>query len=359
MIPRTPGTVRPRVVLMDRPGEGWVDLLTEQDLFITPDWIDVGPGEYGGGLLDMTVATVHDSSGVVAGAAAWMFDQSCSETLCRPDLLMPVEPARSSVLFPVVLAGGWYDSRVQGVVDRSTCELILSALEHWGRERGAGSICWSGVAVAEQTLAESLAGRGYRQSPLTPRWALEGPWRDLDDYLAQLPSRRRNSVRREIRQVAEAGISCHTRPLTLDDLGEAMPLVEQNVLRYDGQVDLARYQEWVGRLVGRTEVFPEIHVAERAGRMVGCVVTSRFRGRMYALFPGFDYQEIEEVPVYFVLAYYHLVTHASAHGLHAIEYGPEADDAKRRRGCTASDQSLWIKPLGPEAAVVIDEAAVS
>lgn len=153
----------------------------------------------------------------------------------------------------------------------------------------------------------------------------------------------------------DAGITCRTVPLTPSLARPLVELAEANVTRHGGHVDLDRYADWVADLVGIPGSHAEAHLAERDGRIVGCIVSSTYAGRLYALFPGFDYEQTAGVPVYFELAYYHLVEHAVAHGYHAIEYGPAADEAKRHRGCVAYEQSLWIRGGTPQARRLLEE----
>jgi uncharacterized protein len=185
---------------------------------------------------------------------------------------------------------------------------------------------------------------------------LEGPWASFEDYLARLPSHRRISIRREEREVAEAGVRCRAEPLTANLAKHLVVLAGQNVARHDGVLDVDAYTQWVAALANNRQAPATAHLAERDGAIVGCVVCSSFSGRIYALFPGFDYEAIAGVPVYFALAYYHLVRHAVQMGLHAIEYGPAADQAKRLRGCVRYEQALWIRGVTPDARRVLADA---
>ncbi len=342
----------------DVPPSSWLPLLGERDLFLLPGWMAVGPGTYGGGLHDARAALVERDGTAVAGTAGWLFGQACTEDLCRPDVLLEIPARRGAPLFPTVLAGGWYDSRVaHRPGDGAPAELaaVVDALEDWGAAEGAGSACWPSVDDRERELVAVLADRGYRRFPLTPRWALEGPWTGFDDYLGRMSSKRRISVRGERRRVREAGITCRTVPLTRELARPLVELAEENVTRHGGRVDLDRYAEWVAALTGIEDGRAEAHLAERDGRILGCVVSSTYAGRVYALFPGFDYARITGLPVYFELAYYHLVEHAAAHGFHAVEYGPAADEAKNLRGCVAHRQALWIRGLDPRAERLVAE----
>jgi hypothetical protein len=340
----------------DVPTEPWVGMLTERDLFLQPAWMRVGHGTYGGGLVDARVALVERHGTVVAGTVAWLFDQDCTEDFCRPDVLMEIDPALGAPLFPTVLAGGWYDSRIvhrPGEGLPGDAEAVLRAFEEWGRANGAASICWPSVDDREKDLALLLQSSGYVRFPLTPRWALEGPWIDLDDYANRLRRKGRAAVRIERRKVREAGITCRTIPLTRELARPLVELAEKNVERHGGTVDIDAYVEWVAALADIPG--SEAHLAERDGRVLGCIVSSTFAGRVYALFPGFDYDQIEGLPLYFALCYYHMVEHAVANGLHAVEYGPAADDAKRFRGCVAYEQGLWIRGLNRDSAALLAE----
>ncbi|MDH6223818.1 MULTISPECIES: GNAT family N-acetyltransferase [Streptomyces] len=344
----------------DVPADSWLPLLGERDLFLLPGWMEVGPGTYGGGLRDARAALAERDGTAVAGTAGWLFDGECTEDLCRPDVLMEIPAQRGAPLFPTLLAGGWYDSRVaHRPGDGAPADLaaVVDALEGWGASEGAASVCWPSVDEREKELIALLNERGYRRFPLSPRWALEGPWAGFDDYLKQITSKRRVSVRSERRRVRDAGITCRTVPLTRELARPLVELAEENVTRHGGRVDLDRYAEWVAALTGITDGRAEAHLAERDGRIVGCVVSSTYAGRVYALFPGFDYEQIAGLPVYFELAYYHLVEHAAAHGFHAVEYGPAADEAKHHRGCVAYRQALWIRGLTPQAERLLTEVS--
>jgi uncharacterized protein len=153
--------------------------------------------------------------------------------------------------------------------------------------------------------------------------------------------------------VAEAGVTCRSVPLTKAMAGELVDLAAENVRRHGGEVDAQSYTEWVAALADIPAGAARAHLAERAGRVVGCVVSSTYAGRLYGLFPGFSYKDIAGLPVYFALAYYHLVAFAAEHGISAIEYGPTADAAKRGRGCIAYGQGLWIKGLCPESSALL------
>ncbi|MFF7587936.1 GNAT family N-acetyltransferase [Kitasatospora purpeofusca] len=342
------------------PARSWTTLLGERDLFLLPGWMEVGPGTYGGGLRDARAALVDRDGTAVAGTAGWLFGRDCTEDLCRPDVLLEIPEPRGAPLFPTLLAGGWYDSRVAhrpGGAGPAELAAVVDSLAEWGRSEGAASVCWPSVDERERDLVALLAERGYRRFPLTPRWALEGPWTGFDDYLDRMTSKRRVSVRSERRRVRAAGITCRTVPLTRELARPLVELAEENVTRHGGRVDLDRYADWVAALTGIEDGRAEAHLAERDGRILGCVVSSTYAGRVYALFPGFDYEQIAGLPVYFELAYYHLVEHAAAHGYHAVEYGPAADEAKNLRGCVAHRQALWIRGLDPAAERLVAELA--
>jgi phosphoserine aminotransferase len=87
------------------------------------------------------------------------------------------------------------------------------------------------------------------------------------------------------------------------------------------------------------------HLARKDGEILGCLVSSTFDGRVYAMFSGFEYERIAGVPIYFALVYYHMVQFACEVGARSIEFGAAADEAKKLRGCVGYDQSLWIRGL--------------
>jgi uncharacterized protein len=359
----TAGTGAARVVdIAALPAGAWTELLTDRDLFLLPGWMRVGPGTYGGGMRQSCAVLAELGGGLVAGTGAWVFDQECTEDLCRPDALMELDPVEGKALFPTVLAGGWYDSRVAhpaGGAAAGDLLAVVAAIEEWGAAQHAATVCWPSVDEREQDLSAILAARGYLKWPLPPRWALEGPWASLDDYFSRLPSKRRISAKHERRVVQDAGITFRDVPLDAGMTAQIVALAHETVTRYGGVVDTRSYAEWVAALAGIPGGQAHVHYAERGGKVVGCVVSSTFAGRTYGLFPGFDYAAISGLPVYFALAYYHLVEFAISNGSRAIEYGPSADEAKRGRGCVAYRQGLWIKGLVPEAAACLTELSTA
>jgi uncharacterized protein len=155
------------------PQREWLVLLGERDLFLVPEWLRVGPGTYGGGLRASQAVLLSGTGGPVAATASWMFDQTCTEDLCRPDVLMDLPAADGSALFPTALCGGWYDTRVVARPRRpptpADMESILTALERWALTQGATSVCWPSVDRRERDLTAALQARGYVSFPLAPR----------------------------------------------------------------------------------------------------------------------------------------------------------------------------------------------
>lgn len=182
---------------------------------------------------------------------------------------------------------------------------------------------------------------------------LDVPPGGLDGYIRSLPSGRRNTVRREVRQYAESGV--HTTvdcgPTALTD--DHVPLRAALRARYGH----AAGQRWVETefaalrrtVADRLVVFS----ARRDGRTIGYLMAARCGDVLYTRAAGFDYAASAGAFCYFNLVYYDVIAWAERAGIRRVHYGLGTSAAKHHRGCTLMPRwaRLWLPPAARSAAV--------
>jgi predicted N-acyltransferase len=149
-------------------------------------------------------------------------------------------------------------------------------------------------------------------------WRNDG-YRDFDDFLAALSSKRRKEIRRERRRVAESGVELAT--LHGDEIpDELWPAIHRHYrstfLRLGGYPSFSEdFFREVGRTLGRRMV---VFVACAAGRPVASSICYR-NGR--ALFGRHWGTDAAIDCLHFELCYYQGIDYCLRHGLHSFEPG--------------------------------------
>lgn len=182
---------------------------------------------------------------------------------------------------------------------------------------------------------------------------LDVPPGGLDGYIRSLSSGRRNTVRREVRQYAEAGV--HTTvdcgPTALTE--EHAPLRAALRARY-GHAAGPRWVETEFAALRRT-VADRLVVfsARRDGRIIGYLMAARCGDVLYTRAAGFDYVASAGAFCYFNLVYYDVIRWAERAGIRRVHYGLGTSAAKHHRGCALVPRwaRLWLPPGVWSAAV--------
>jgi predicted N-acyltransferase len=165
---------------------------------------------------------------------------------------------------------------------------------------------------------------GYVRMPNTsPGTRLAITWRDFDSYLAQLSKKRRYNVRRNYRLVAEEGIVVKQYPAVMK-LDKAMELHRNVNGRYKASTDL-----WMRAAMANADMVDAVWLAaEKEGQLVGCELMLGDRGTWLVTGLGLDHSVSN---VYFVLGYED-IRYAIEHNAHALRWGSETYDVKKRLG---------------------------
>lgn len=187
---------------------------------------------------------------------------------------------------------------------------------------------------------------------------LMGGWTDFEGYLSTLRSSRRNKIRRERRQFAEAGITTRVLHGT-SVLGEATARLQIELRRRygaGGSMDsvLADYAHLRANVEDHVRVF----LCEREGRPVGLSLALTDGDRLHVRLAGFDYDTLGSDFAYFNAVYYEPILWGIEHGVSRYSFGTGTYAAKLARGCTPAltwGVVRWPAPLR-QAAVAATRA---
>ncbi|HET6468539.1 MAG TPA: GNAT family N-acetyltransferase [Geminicoccaceae bacterium] len=228
-------------------------------------------------------------------------------------------------------AGGSYYPKLQVAVpftpvpgprllaaDASSRERLIEALLRTTDRLGVSSLH---VTFCTESEAETLAAAGLlRRRGIQFHWRNRG-YASFDDFLATLRSSKRKMIRRERREVADAGIEIevlHGPSLTPDALAAFHPFYLGTVDRRWGNAYLSRdFFRLLGeRLADRVVLV----VARERGRMVGAALNllsgDTLYGRLWGSLDEFRF-------LHFEACYYQAIEFAIRHGLARVEAGAQ------------------------------------
>ncbi|MGV9884410.1 GNAT family N-acetyltransferase [Streptomyces sp. NPDC003006] len=349
----------------DLPRAGWDALAGPYDVFLTCRWLDVVEATAG---VPMTYLWVERDGRPVAGLATARATTSVPWALGRPDvvlrnsaeaqlpgaaeLLASLDADPSEALMPALVAGGRHvgSTRVLCSADATGADVesLVAAAEALARAAGLASVCFLYLDERDASLTRTLATRGYT-SYTTGRYSTLHVPDDggFDAYLAALPRKRRVSIASERRRIRESGLRVRLTSLDETDLDRCADLESGLLAKYG--IDI-RPEQVLAQIRQVRDVFGDdafAVVAETDGEVRGFGLILRHGDHWYARQTGYDYayQKSTGLALYFEVLYYRLVEEAAAAGVRTLHYGLGSEQAKRSRGCVATEQRCHVLRL--------------
>ncbi|MEU2611437.1 GNAT family N-acetyltransferase [Micromonospora sp. NPDC007271] len=241
------------------------------------------------------------------------------------------------------LPGGYLPGLV-GDLRPENVRLLLDGLQKAASDWGCEAVSVLHVPDGSPLTGE-LRRRGFVGAAFLAQAQLDLTAKDFDEYLAGLPKRRRNKIRRERREFAEAGFT-----VRLDDIGRrSREMAELHAAQLQSygyhQVTAERLQGLMDRIERHLAPWCRILVAERDGELEAFALAYEYAGELHLKMTGFSASAQEHFG-YFAMSYYALIEYALQAGVHTIVYGPLTYHAKVVRGCALSPRSSYL--LVPE-----------
>jgi uncharacterized protein len=283
--------------------------------------------------------------------------------LAEPALLEPFDQQRWAELTAALPAADQYPSLAlatfgnhHGVAHdpgrtldqrRAVMEALPGLLLQAAAELGCRSAALLYVGEPEAAHVDQPASfAGYTASLLGAEGVLELADTSWEGYVASLSKRRRQRLRKELRDYTEAGFSTvvRTGPDAIDDDVVALQVEHRTKHGLPGGNDRVRRDfDAVREELGDSCI---VLSAERDGRMVGFVLCLRTREGLFARTAGFA---PDAQGCYFALAYHETARWAVEHGIRRIHYGLATYEAKFARGCELRPRWGWFAFQGAQS----------
>ena len=177
--------------------------------------------------------------------------------------------------------------------------------------------------------------------------SLNPAWRRHDDYLQGLTSKFRSDIKNRVfRKFDEAG--CTLEPLA--DVAAHAEVLQRLYLQVHGNAGLRPFTLPSGywpELIAAAEGNARIHVARRAGHIVGFIASLKDGDTSFAYHIGFDREAAGEgVPVYLRLLHASLAQ-AIEFEAKRVSFGRTALEPKARLGCKPEATIVWARHRHP------------
>jgi hypothetical protein len=232
---------------------------------------------------------------------------------------------------------------------------FLSRCERMAAEMRCQGICvpFLPTDTAEE-LATLVGERGFfvRTAPTT--WIrLQG--QTFDELLGSFSRKVRKNIRWELRTFQAAGCEIRMEPMG-ERVEELADLIAENKGRHAGTGERAQVCRM---LAAQQQVFAEralTSCVHRQGRLVAATTLIVSHGGLYARAFGRTYGAGPPHMEYFTSGYYEPFRYGIEHGLQWYHTGPEAYEAKVRRGLELIP--LWALFLPAQPPTAVQQAAV-
>lgn len=249
-------------------------------------------------------------------------------------------------LLPNLSCGGWTlmnsTIAVSGELEhrprREAAVGLVGGLKAAAAEIGAQSVSFPYVEERNQELRDVLVEQGFVEYPAGAHYALNVTWASFEDYLAHFSGRQRYKIKRDLRLLAEGGVTYRVVALDPELARTLAPLGAGTVKRYQGFAS----EDWIyQRLFLFAKLGGQVILAEHEGVIRGFGVIIEWRDYLYARMVGFDYDFRGSLPIYFGVMY-EQIRYAIERGLRTIEYATTSEREKMSRGAHKIQQCGYV-----------------
>jgi hypothetical protein len=233
--------------------------------------------------------------------------------------------------------------------DPETVRSLVRGLRGWAAAEGLSSLVFLYLTAEGHPLAEVLRDEGASVIPLAATCSMTVSWTGFAGYLSSLQSKRRVTVRHELRSLAERGIEVGDEELAATDsaLAELLRLRAKLVTKYGAQPAPDRDRRLLARVqAGFRPDETRVMTARRDGKLLGFTLFAQDGPSWTALLTGADYDDPDYRLTYFATAFYRPAALAPERGVRRISYGLGSWEAKRLRGCELTPLYAGVLAIG-------------
>ncbi|MEO3814437.1 hypothetical protein ABGB17_36030 [Sphaerisporangium sp. B11E5] len=240
--------------------------------------------------------------------------------------------------------------------DLGLLDAAVSGLTALARDLGAAACAFLYVPRDAVAVRRVLAGHGFVPIALTSRGVLRVRWADLDGYTAALRPGRGRKVRRELRQIADMGLT--SREADPREGLEAVTRLRCAHLTKFGRVPdvAAERARTAGVLAGFPPESLRLVLTSHQGRDVSCLLLVRHRGTVYAALGATDPRPGLGL-AHFESAYYAPIRLGMYRPGDLVDYGISHLDAKAWRGCDLRPLDAWVLAFTEDVRPVLREVS--
>jgi hypothetical protein len=245
--------------------------------------------------------------------------------------------------------------------DPAALAALVAGARDWALTQRLPTVAFLYTRPDAVALAAALAGHDFTAVPLSLHWELTLPGTRPADHLAALPRKRRKEARRELRELADAGVAL--RPGDADaEFEDLVRLRGQLVGKYRGTPgdQHTRLRRLIEEVAGGR---PHLVVADAGGTAVGFAMFAEHPEDgvpvWHCISVGYDYTDPRSRLAYFGTAYYAAAALAYEAGVHRIGYGQGSWQAKRARGCRPTPLTGWVHSTDPRLADAVRASAAA
>lgn len=294
------------------------------------------------------VARVGDGTAAVPVTTAYtpsMANYDWAKTLS--DRGLPSIPGTGTLVGP---AQGYQACLLGDLTDDRLVAELVREVRAIGTSQADATSCVAMFLDTPSARAAERAGVDAVPVLLEPDAWIEVPEGGWDAWIASFPSKRRVSVRREVRAFEEAGFTVSHLPLS--ECWELLPdLTVPAAAKYGASTERERFVKAFSTYVETTGEAARVALCSRRGEPVGFCIYYVCQDSVFLRWAAFDYARLAKAAEYFNVVYYSQIKLAQSLGVRWLHAGKKTLDAKVNRG--AELRPLWMLDLSPDSPLAI------
>jgi predicted N-acyltransferase len=199
------------------------------------------------------------------------------------------------------------------------------------------------VSEFDELLMKNLESLNYAKFPNIVTYYLDVSWSNFEDYLKSLKARRRRTIRREIRECLESGVTIEEESIS-ENIAEKLSALEANVSSKYTHTNNKLDPSFFMKLKKYAKAQTRLLVARKNDEIIGFFLALQHKDMLDGYMVGLDYlAQTNANFIYFNLVYYKPIQLAIDEKKKKIYYRYSSEKAKLNRGCRPEQTYSFVK----------------
>jgi predicted N-acyltransferase len=228
--------------------------------------------------------------------------------------------------------------------DISIKEELLKGIEIEAKKSACTDIVFFNVIDADTERKELFKKTYYTSYLAKPTMIFENKWNTFESYVASLKPNNKKTIRNDLQHFKQHHLSITVLEHPEKEI-KALATLMHNVLEHHESTIYDYSEELILSFFHHLKPYLSFYVAKDHEGFIACIAHLEKGEDFRTHLLGLDYTKTPQTRAYYVLIYYESIKKVIKKNIPFFDFGCEAYQPKKYRGCVLKKRNLFIKTI--------------